>query len=242
MSQPDAPPPGKRVAILQSNYIPWKGYFDLINQVDEFILYDEVQYTKNDWRNRNQIKTPQGPAWLTIPVRQERLDQSIAETMISSPVWAVKHWKTIAQNYARAPHFPEMRDFLADLYDQAAGLERLSEINELFLRALCDRLGIATRITHSTDYRTEGDRNERLVQLVSQAGGSHYLSGPAARVYLDEAAFAREGISVGWADYSGYADYPQLYPPFTHAVSVIDLLVSTGSEARRYLKSCSAGA
>jgi hypothetical protein len=235
LSSPD-PPAGKRVAILQSNYIPWKGYFDIIGSVDEFIIYDDVQYTKNDWRNRNKIKSPQGEMWLTIPVRQERLQQLIRETEISSPVWSAKHWRTIAQTYAKAPGFPEVKGLLAGLYDEAAGFRLLSEVNVHFLKAICRYLGIATTITSSGDYRTEGDRNERLIQLVRQAGGDQYLSGKAASVYLDVDLFSREGISVSWAEYEGYPEYPQMYPPFNHFVSIVDLLVSVGGEAASYLK------
>lgn len=227
----------KRVAILQSAYTPWKGYFDIIGSVDEFILYDDVAYSKNDWRNRNRIKTPNGLHWLTIPVLATgRFGQRIRDVEVGDPRWAAKHWKTIQAHYARARCFGEVAPFLRELYERSAAETRLSRINETFLRALCDPLGIRTRITLSSEYELVGDRNERLVHLCEQTGAHEYLSGPAARGYLDEEKFTDRGIAVRWMDYSGYPEYDQLFsPPFVHEVSVIDLLLNQGREAPRYL-------
>jgi hypothetical protein len=226
---------GKRVAILQSNYIPWKGYFDLVGLVDEFVLLDDVQYTKNDWRNRNRIKTRQGITWLTIPVEQSRrFGQRIDEVRVAGDRWRLKHWRSIAQSYGSAPFFAAYRDRMEDLYGEPS--ERLSEVNRRFLEGLCELLGIRTRITCSTEYPVTEGRNERLVEICRALGASVYLSGPAARDYLDEAVFASAGISVEYMDYSGYREYPQLYPPFEHRVSVVDLLLAVGPDAYRYLK------
>src|SRR5215204_4466106 len=107
----------KKVAIVQSNYIPWKGYFDLINLVDEFILFDDMQYTRRDWRNRNIIKTSAGPKWLTIPVAVKgNYFQSIQDTTISDPRWARKHWESIVHSYAKAKSFAMYRDVFEALY------------------------------------------------------------------------------------------------------------------------------
>lgn len=227
---------GKKLAILQSNYIPWKGYFDLINSVDEFILYDDMQYTKNDWRNRNKIKTGQGPQWLTIPVKQDSLAQTIRETQVASDVWRVKHWKTIAQVYGKSPHFGELRTLLEPLYTGSSEAS-LSAINRAFIETVNGVLGIRTRLTWSSEYKLDGDRNQRLVSLCSQAGADVYLTGPSALDYMDQAQFAAAGISVEVASYSGYVEYPQLHPPFEHAVSVLDLMFNAGREARRFMKS-----
>ncbi|HVG11275.1 MAG TPA: WbqC family protein [Thermoanaerobaculia bacterium] len=230
----------KRVAILQSSYVPWKGYFDIIGSVDEFILYDDVQYSKNDWRNRNRIKTPAGTAWMTIPVRQTgRFGQPIREVEIGDPRWAAKHWKSIQTHYARAPWFPELAPVLAGLYESASAEPLLSRVNEKFLRAICEILGIGTHITRSADYQLRGDRVDRLIGLCQQAGAAEYLSGPAARSYLDEDRFADKGIAVRWMDYSGYPEHRQLFsPPFIHEVSILDLLLNEGPlEARNYLLS-----
>jgi hypothetical protein len=229
----------KRAAILQSSYIPWKGYFDLIRRVDEFILYDDVSYSKNDWRNRNRIKTQAGPAWLTIPVLATgRFGQRIRDVEIGDPRWAAKHWKSIQASYARARGWSEASPLLRELYEQAASETRLSRVNELFLRAFCSLLEIETRITFSSEYDLSGDRVGRLVSLCEQVGATEYLSGPAARDYLDEARFAERGIAVRFMDYSGYPEHEQLWgAPFIHEVSLVDLLLNEGvSGARDYLQ------
>lgn len=230
----------KRVAIVQSCYIPWKGYFDLINLVDEFILYDDRQYTRRDWRNRNRIKTPQGTQWLTIPVEVKgRYTQRIDRTRIGEPDWAEKHWKTLIHNYASAPHFDDYSGRLEALY---AGTDSslLSVVNRTFLETICDLLGIETRLSWSTDYEAEGSKTERLVSLCQRAGASTYLSGPRAREYMDERLFGEAGIELDYIEYSGYPEYPQPHPPFDHAVTVLDLLFSVGEDATRYMKSFTA--
>ncbi|WP_248918268.1 WbqC family protein [Pseudomonas entomophila] len=224
----------KRVAILQSNYIPWKGYFDLIAAVDEFILYDDMQYTKNDWRNRNQIKTPKGVEWLTVPAGQD-IDRRIRDVELRDSRWQVKHWKSLEANYAKAPCFAEIARWLKPLYlEQAHG--NLSALNHALLQAVCDYLGITTRISRSWDYQLGEGKTERLVDLCRQAGASEYLSGPAARDYLDERQFDAEGIAVTWFDYRGYPEYPQLWGAFAHGVSILDLLFNCGREAPRFMK------
>ena len=227
---------GKRIAILQSNYIPWKGYFDLINSVDEFILYDTAQFTKNDWRNRNTIKTPQGILWLTIPVRHN-FGQTIQETRVSDPSWGRRHWATLLQNYARAPHFGEYASLFENLYGEISGEQFLSAINYRFICEVCAILDIKTPITWSRDYRLADGKIERLVDLCRQAGADEYLSGPAAKDYLKEEPFLEEGIKVTYMDYSGYPEYRQLYPPFEHRVSILDVIFNEATEAPRYLKS-----
>ena len=226
----------KKIAILQSNYIPWKGYFDMIASVDEFIIYDDVQFTKNDWRNRNKIKTSSGMQWLSIPVRQERLDQKISETKVSDRRWADKHWKTIKQNYSRADGFSIYSSVIAETYQQAAELEFLSDINLLFIRTICKLANIQTTISLCTDYTLTGDRIARLVNLCQQASANVYLSGPAAKSYLDEDAFAKADIILNWMDYTGYKEFSQLYPPFEHGVSMLDLLFNLGLQHSTYMK------
>ncbi|HEX4966688.1 MAG TPA: WbqC family protein [Thermoanaerobaculia bacterium] len=230
----------KRIAVLQSSYIPWKGYFDIIGQVDELILYDDAQFTKHDWRNRNRIKTQTGTAWLTIPVLHKgKFGQTIRETAIRDPGWALRHWKTLQTCYSRAAFFHDLAPAVRALYEQAAGERSLSRVNELFLRALCALLGIATRITQSADYELAGDRTQRLVHLCEQAGAGEYLTGPAASAYLEVERFASRGIAVEWMSYEGYPEYRQVHaPPFVHEVTVLDLLFNVGpGEAGRYMLS-----
>lgn len=230
-------PAGKRVAIVQSNYIPWKGYFDLIASVDEFILYDDVQYTRRDWRNRNLIKTPTGLQWLTIPVEVKgKYHQKIRDVIVSDASWAQTHWRTLAHHYARAEHFREFKPMVEAWYGAAAELKHLSQINEHFLRAICGVLEIGTGIKRSSDYELSEGRSERLLDLCTRAGARTYLSGPSARSYLDEAIFQAAGISVAWMEYDGYSEYPQLHQPFEHGVSILDLLFNTGYAARTFMK------
>ena len=226
----------KKVAILQSNYIPWKGYFDLIGAVDEFILYDDMQYTRRDWRNRNQIKTPQGVQWLTVPVRVKgKYDQKIRDTEIDGGDWAVAHWKALSQNYARAPHFAEIAAWLEPLY-LAAPYTHLSELNRRFIEAVCAYLKIDTVISDSRDYTLVEGKTERLANLCAQAGGTEYVSGPSARDYVDESVFERSGIKLTWFDYAGYPEYPQLWGEFAHGVTVLDLLFNCGNDAGRFMR------
>lgn len=228
--------PRKRIAIVQSSYIPWKGYFDLIASVDEFVLYDDVQYTKRDWRNRNRIKTPEGTRWLTIPVFVKgKFEQRVCDTIISDPRWATRHWRSLRRSYARAPWFDRYEHELDALYIGAGTDNRLSAVNYRFLAGLCGLLGIRTPLTWSMDYAVDGDRTARLVAICRQAGANLYVSGPSARAYLDCRQFDEAGIAVKFFEYGGYPEYPQLYPPFDHHVSIIDLLVQTGPEARRFM-------
>lgn len=231
-SQPGAV---KTVAILQSSYIPWKGYFDLMNAVDELIVLDEVQYTRRDWRNRNRLKSPGGVRWLTIPVMVKgRYLQKIDETVVSDPNWAAKHWSSLLAWYRHAPYFARYRSSLESLYLNMDE-RHLSEINRRFLETLRDLLSISTEITSSRDYPRGDEKTERLLGICRAAGASRYLSGPAARAYLDEDRFRAERVEVVWMSYDGYPEYEQMYPPFDHRVSVLDLLFSVGEDAPRYM-------
>jgi hypothetical protein len=227
--------PGKVVAILQSNYIPWKGYFDLMSMVDEFIIYDDVQYTRRDWRNRNRLKSPEGVRWLTIPVHVKgRYHQRIDETIISDPDWASRHFSTLKAWYGGAPFFRRYGPLLEELYMDMKD-EHLSRVNRRFLEVLRDLLGIATPLLCSSNYPSTHHSTERLLDICQARGATRYLSGPSGQKYLDVDRFRDAGIEVDWMTYEGYPIYPQLYPPFDHQVSVLDLLFSVGDEAPRYM-------
>ena len=228
----------KKVALIQSNYIPWKGYFDMINMVDEFLLYDDPQYTRRDWRNRNKVKTSSGLQWLTIPVEVKgKYYQKIKDTIISDNEWAKKHWAAIKFHYSKANFFNDFKSLFEELY---LGCEEqyLSVINQRFIIAISKLLDIKTTISLSMDYdlSVEG-KTEKLIHLCKQTGANIYLSGPAAKDYMDEELFKQEGISVEWMDYSNYPEYSQLYPPFEHGVSIIDLIFNEGENAKRFMKS-----
>jgi hypothetical protein len=227
----------KKVAIVQSNYIPWKGYFDLINSVDEFILYDDMQYTRRDWRNRNKIKTKNGLTWLTIPVKVKgKYYQKIQETAISDPKWNRAHWQTVIQNYCRAKYFGEYKEIFENLY-LGCQQRQLSQINYHFMTGICKILGISTQISWSMNYKLIEGKTERLVDLCKQAGATEYISGPVAKSYIDEELFRREGIKLRYIDYSEYPEYHQLFPPFEHGVSIIDLIFNEGVNATKFMKS-----
>jgi hypothetical protein len=228
----------KRVAIVQSNYIPWKGYFDLINSVDEFILFDDAQYTRRDWRNRNKIKTPQGSTWLTIPVAVKgKYLQRIRDTNVQGAGWAKNHWRTIVQFYSKAPHFLTYRDAFESLYLDCQECS-LSQINYRFLSTICGILGISTKISRSMDYSLgEGGKTERLVSLCQQAGAQAYVSGPSARDYMQPELLREANLELQYFDYGCYPKYHQMYPPFVHDVSVVDLLLNEGPRAREFMKS-----
>lgn len=226
----------KRVAILQSNYIPWKGYFDLIRQVDEFILFDEMQYTRRDWRNRNKIKTQRGLEWLTVPVKVKgRYYQTIRETELDGWQWASDHWRALTANYGRAPFFSGLASELKPLY-----LERqythLSQLNRTFIDWICSKLGITTVISNSSDYRIVEGKTERLLEICRQAGATEYISGPAAAGYLETDLFEAAGIGVRFFDYEGYPPYSQLWGEFEHGVTILDLLFNCGPDSSGYLR------
>lgn len=225
----------KRVAILQSNYVPWKGYFGLIAAVDEFVFYEDVQYTSRDWRNRNRIQTPHGPQWLSIPVHGS-LDRLLKDVQICDAGSGRAHWKRLLANYARADFFSPVAAWLEPHYRDAPW-ERLSVVNRSLVAAICRYLGIGTRLSVSSDFDCAGERSQRLVSMCRQAGADVYVSGPAAKAYLDTAAFERAGIEVEWFDYPGYPEYPQLWhQPFVHELSILDLLFNCGPEARRHMR------
>ena len=227
----------KKVAIVQSNYIPWKGYFDLINSVDEFILFDDMQYTKRDWRNRNKIKTDKGSIWLTIPVQVKgKYYQKIKDTQISDLNWRQDHWKSITHNYLRSKYFEKYQDIFKTLYLNHEE-KYLSQINYQFIVNICKILGIKTKISWSMDYDIVEGKTERLISLCKQAQATEYISGPSAKEYINVDLFQQENIKLTYIDYSKYPEYQQLFPPFDHGVSVIDLIFNEGENSKNYMNS-----
>jgi hypothetical protein len=224
----------KTVAVIQSNYIPWKGYFDIIHDVDLFIFYDDVQYTKNDWRNRNKIKTIQGLHWLTIPVGSQE-NRLICEVELHDDSWRKKHWETIKQSYSKATYFKKFQDFLEYIYVEA-NWNYLSILNQYLVKTISkEYLGIKTIIKDSREFGAEGHKLDRLIDLLIKVGAERYISGPTAKGYIDENVFRKVDIELVFKDYSGYPEYPQLFPPFEHAVSIIDLLLNCGPKAPYYI-------
>jgi hypothetical protein len=229
----------KRVAIIQSSYIPWKGYFDIINMVDEFILYDDAEYSKGDWRNRNKIKTAQGLKWLTIPVRvRGRSHQKVKDTRIASKNWNRKHWHTIScSGYANAPYFDKYKGLFENLYMECKE-NYLSEVNYKFIKSICKVLDINSQISWSMDYEIKSDDStKKIIDLCKQVEAEEYISGPSARNYIKEELFEESNIKLKYMDYSSYPEYDQLFGPFEHHVSIIDLIFNVGPNAHSYMKS-----
>ncbi len=224
----------RSLAILQSNYLPWKGYFDIIHDVDRFIFYDDLQYTKNDWRNRNRIKTQHGAKWITIPVGEDA-NRLICEVGLKNPIWQIKHWKTLQQCYGRCPYFARYAPFLEEVYLGRQWIN-LSQLNQHLIYSIArEFLGIRTEFSDSREYALSGRKLERLLELVSSSGASRYVSGPAAKDYIDPDRFAALGVELVWKDYSAYPEYSQLHPPFEHGVSILDLLFNVGPDAPWYI-------
>jgi hypothetical protein len=218
------------LAILQSNYIPWKGYFDIIRDADIFIFYDDLQYTNRDWRNRNKIKTAHGCTWLSIPVGAST-NRLICDVAIEDARWQRSHWDSLRQQYGKSAYFKLYRAFLEDVY---LGLQwtNLSELNQYLIKRISsDFLQIPTQFLDSREFHLAGQKQDRLLDLIVQSKATRYISGPAAKNYIDAARFDALGIELVWKDYAGYPEYGQFHPPFEHGVTILDLLFHTGLDA-----------
>ena len=228
----------KKIAIIQSNYIPWKGYFDIINMVDEFFIFDEVQYTKRDFRNRNRIKTPRGVRWITIPVKvKNKYLQNINQTKVADKSWAESHWDTIKQNYLNAKYFSDYKLIFEDLYSSIDS-DNLSKINFRFIKTINSILEIKTKVSYPNKLvKNYKDKNLRLLEICKDADANIYLSGPSAKRYLNLNIFEKFNIKVEWMSYDHYAEYDQLFPPFNHFVSILDLIFNHGLNSKKYMKS-----
>ncbi len=227
----------KKVAIVQSNYIPWRGYFDLIAYVDEFILFDDVQFTKRDWRNRNQIKTIFGPKWLTVPVTTKgKFFQKICETKISNQEWQKLHWLQIEKNYSKAKYFDEVSSFLKPIYTECYW-DTISQLNRAIIEKILIYLKIDTKISWSWEYNCEGNKSTRLLNIVKSANANIYVSGPTAKSYLDTEIFRKSEVKVMWFSYDKLKTYPQIGGGFLSNISIIDLLMNVGQKSYQFLPS-----
>jgi hypothetical protein len=218
--------------ILQPSYIPWRGFFDLIHDADVFVFYDDVQYDKHGWRNRNRIKTPRGSQWLTIPVKAkgnvtDRL--LIKDARIASRDWARKHLASLRQSYGKAPFFREYMALIEPIF--LKGHELLADLTIELTIALARALGIEhTRFVRSSELGIDGGKTERLVRIMKHLGADRYVSGPSARDYIEPALFSDAGLRLEYKVYD-YPEYEQLYPPYDPQVTILDLLFMTGPRA-----------
>lgn len=224
-----------RVAILQPSYIPWRGYFDIIRSVDLFVFFDNVQFTRRDWRTRNRIKTPHGTEWLSVPVCHAERGATIAETRISdADDWRHRHLKSWHMNYARSAHYGDTVEILGNL-DGRDG-ESIADLNLRLTTAICAYLGIRTPIVRATEISAAGRKTARLISILRDVGATAYLSGPSADAYIEEDAFLEAGISLEYKGYD-YAEYPQIWGPFDGAVTILDLIANCGSDAANRIAS-----
>lgn len=224
----------KKVAIIQSNYIPWKGYFDIIHDVELFVFLDDVQFTVRDWRNRNKIKTPHGTHWLTVPVGKKR-DRLIHDVQITDTNWGKSHWKSIKQSYSNSPYFDNYKDFFEFVYLDMTW-NYLSDLNHFLIKKISTEiLGIKTEFADSRKYQAHGEKLNRLLDLLVKTKATYYVSGPSAKEYIIDERVAGLGVELHYKDYSGYPEYLQAFPPFEHAVTILDLLFNCGPNAHYYI-------
>jgi hypothetical protein len=224
----------KKIAILQSNYIPWKGVFDMMNKVDVFVFFEDVDFTKRDWRTRNKIKTPEGEVWLSIPVKKSSRGTKIYEIEISQETnWQEKHYQTIVQYYKKAKFFSEYKWLLDKIYLEKKW-ENLSEFNIYVNTLIARELGIKTEFINSKDLETNGTKDDKLIEIIKKLDGDFYLSGPAAKDYIVNEKFKKEKIELAYIEYK-YPEYTQLYGEFNHYITILDVLFNCGKEAPKYI-------
>lgn len=226
-----------KCAIIQPSYIPWRGYFHQIKKADVFVFYDDVQYDKHGWRNRNRIKTLQGVNWLTIPVisggsitQKIPINQICIDNKVN---WSTKHWKSLQQSYSKTPWFELYAPLLMEFYEE--GGVNLSDFTIALTIKLSEMLGIQeTRFVRSSDIPSQGSKTDRLVSILQYVGATHYISGPSAQAYMEDDKLKKVNISLEYMKYT-YPEYPQIYPPFDPQVSILDLLFMTGADASKYI-------
>lgn len=223
--------------ILQPSYIPWRGYFHQIQKADVFVFYDDVQYDKHGWRNRNRIKTAQGAEWMTVPVFSGGAlskELPINEVRICwDRKWNEVHFRSLRHNYAKAPYYDRYWPMVEAWYGRHA--ELLADFTIDTTIEVARELGInKTRFLRSSRLGCTGTKTDRLLEILLKLGATHYVSGPAAKDYLETEKLERHNITVEWMAYD-YPEYPQLYPPFDPHVSILDLLLTVGPEAGKYI-------
>ena len=223
--------------ILQPSYIPWRGYFHQIAKADIFVFYDDVQYDKRGWRNRNKIRTAQGTQWLTIPVHSKGAQSQgipINQIKISwERDWHIEHLKSLQVNYSRAPFFEQFFPEIEKVYLHKE--EYLADFTINLTIRISELLGITkTKFVRSSEMGVEGIKTDRLINVLEAIGADHYISGPSAKGYIEPEKFSVRGISLEYMDYN-YPDYEQLYQPFEPQVSILDLLFLKGSHALDFI-------
>jgi len=224
----------KKIAIIQSNYIPWKGYFHIIQKVDHFVFLDTAQYTTRDWRNRNQIKTPEGLKWLTVPANGTQ-SMKINEVKIdNSGDWRKKHLKALEKNYRKCRYFKQYFELFQNIL-MRKNWENLSNLNQFFIKEITKMLGINATFSNSSELKLIEGKNEKIISIIQQLDGDSYLTGPAAKSYIDPEMFKRNNIILEYMDYSNYPVYRQPWGMFAHNVTIFDLLFCEGPDSSKFI-------
>ena len=222
----------KTVVILQPGYLPWLGFFEQLYRGDIFVIYDDVQYDKHSWRNRNKIKTSQGAQWLTVPVNVDSKTIIKDVNINNSQNWQRKHIKAVKQNYSKAlffeRYFCDFQNILSKQY------KYLVELDMELIYWLSEQLNIKKEIIFSSDLKIKGDRISRLIKICKKLGTNKFYEGAAGRSYIDPSDFGNEGIKVEFQNYP-HPVYRQLYGQFTPYLSVIDLLFNEGENSKEIL-------
>ncbi len=222
-------PAGRTAVVLQPSYLPWRGYFDLVDRADVFVFYDDVQYDKHGWRNRNRVKTANGVSWLTVPVHAHGAVEAgtpIAQIAIDHRRdWVRAHAETLRHAYRRLPFYARYAPLIAAILERRH--ERLADLTIELTIALARELGCTTEFVRASDFPLHGRKNDRLIDLLERIGADHYISGPSARAYLAPERFAAAGIALEYAAYE-YPPYDQPHPPYEAAVSIVDTLFALG--------------
>lgn len=224
-----------KCVIIQPNYLPWRGYFDLIHDADVFIYLDDVQYTLRDWRNRNQILTRQGLRWISVPVIKTTRDTLIHQVQIHGQDWVSEHHDLVKENYRHTSCYSEVMNLLQSVWSQS--MPNLSDLDIALTDKICEYLGVRTRRERATHFQVGGKATQRLLELCLKVGADHYISGPSAKSYLDEELMAQHGVRVSYKEYS-YPPYDQGGEAFEPGVSIIDLLCRFGKESTKYIWEC----
>lgn len=225
-----------KVGIIQSNYIPWRGYFDFIDDVDLFIFYDDVQYSKHSWRNRNKIKTQNGLIWLTVPVLFSLNEGTLIQNakIDYGSNWVNKHVDSIKFSYGKTPFYNVYSKDFFDILNQK--FKTISELNVSINKWMLEKFDINTKIKMSSEFNSVGSKTDKLIDILTKAGATSYLSGPAAKGYLEVEKFENAGIGLEYKVYQ-YGEYPQRFGKFEPNVSALDLLFNCGDDSKNYLKS-----
>lgn len=222
-----------KIAVLQPSYLPWLGFFEQLMSVDTFVIYDDAQYTKNDWRNRNRLKTKDGFLWLSIPVKGSIHSQIRDIRIDESKNWQDKHQKTITQLYSKSPYFEEVSALFSPLWNRR--YEFLMDAAMDSIRIVAEYLNIETKIVYSSEIGAVGDKNEKLVNICKIFNARNYYSGLSAQNYLNVELFERNGIEVAFQHYP-HPVYPQKHGDFISHLSVMDLLFNCGKKSKQIIK------